>query len=77
VQTVVERASDIAKNVLDSSLVLHHGSLHELANEADSERQIRASVHQVAQTTDQAPVVSVIRDGNGHPKPEYPTGITR
>ena len=57
VQTEVERASDIAEDALDSLLMLHRRPLHESADEPDGERQIRASVHQVAQTAHEPPVV--------------------
>ena len=42
----------------DSLLVLHHGSLHEPTDEPDGECQVRASVHQVAQTADETSVMS-------------------
>ena len=57
VKTLVEGARHILKDALDRLRMLHRGLLHEPAHEYDDERQVRPSVHQVAQTADELLVV--------------------
>ena len=57
VQTEVKGASHISENALDSQFMLHHRPLHEPTNKLNDERQVWASVHQIAQTADELLVV--------------------
>jgi hypothetical protein len=56
-QTVVQRACDVAQDLLDGLLMLHRQLLYELADIPDSERHIWPGMNQVVQATDNTSVL--------------------